>query len=142
MSVHQIVYCSRNRISGTSTDVEIEIGSILSVARAKNKKAGISGALLFSGDAFAQVLEGPLDAVEEIFERIQCDERHSDVVMLRNAESEARIFSDWSMAYVHPDAVHALPNAEIDLDEAFSHPAMGAEKVVSLLEQLVVRSTA
>ncbi len=139
MPVYQIVYCSKNRISGTSKDVEIEIGSILSVARTKNKKAGISGALLFNGKAFAQVLEGPLDAVEQIFEQIQCDERHSDVVMLRNAESEERVFSDWSMAYANPEAVKALPNAEIDLDEAFAHPAMSAEKVMSLLEQLVTR---
>jgi hypothetical protein len=138
MSVHQIVYCSKSRISGASTDVEIEIASILSVARAKNREAGISGALLFSGEAFAQVLEGPLGAVEEIFERIQCDERHSNVVILRNAESKERIFSDWSMAYVHPEAVQALPHAEVELDNAFADTAMGADKVVSLLEQLVV----
>jgi hypothetical protein len=142
MPVHQIVYCSKNRISGTSKDVAVEIGSILSIARAKNKKAGISGALLFNGEAFAQVLEGPLGAVEEIFEHIQRDERHSDVVMLRNAASQERVFSDWSMAYADPEAVQALPNAEIDLDEAFAHPAFGAQKVVSLLEQLVVRGGA
>jgi hypothetical protein len=139
MGIHQIVYCSKNRIAGTAADVEVEIGAILDTARAKNRKAGISGALLFNGAAFAQVLEGPLGAVEEIFEQIQCDERHSDVVMLRNAEAAERVFSDWSMAYADPAAVHTLPNAEIDLDEAFANPEIGAPLVVSLLEQLVAR---
>jgi hypothetical protein len=111
-------------------------------ARSRNHRAGISGALLFNGSAFAQVLEGPLDAVEAIFEAIQCDDRHSDVVMLRNAAAEARVFSGWSMAYVDPDAVLGLSQTDIDLDEAFTNPHEGAPRIVSLLEQLVIRSPA
>ena len=142
MSVHQIVYCSKNRITGRAQDVEAEIGAILTTARLKNTKVGISGALLFNGAAFAQVLEGPLDAVEALFEAIQCDERHYDVVVLRNAEAEQRVFSDWSMAYADPARVDAVARAEIDLDDAFVNPTAGAPRIVSLLEQLVVMRVA
>ncbi len=131
MSVYQIVYCSRNRITGSAGDIEAGIAAILATARTRNQRAGISGALLFNGSAFAQVLEGPLDAVEEVFEAIQCDDRHSDVVILRTAEAKDRVFSGWSMAY-----------AEIDLDEAFANPLAGAPRIVSLLEHLVIHNPA
>ena len=142
MSLYQIVYCSKNQIAGASKDVESEIRSILAKSRENNQKAGISGALLFSGATFAQVLEGPLAAVEEIFEIIQCDARHSDVVMLRNTVTEDRIFSDWSMAYADPAVVHGVPRAEIGLDAAFANPAASAPLIVDLLKQLVIRGTA
>jgi hypothetical protein len=114
----------------------------LATARTKNKQAGISGALLFNGSAFAQVLEGPLEAVEEIFEAIQCDDRHSDVVILRNAEAKARVFSGWSMAYADPASVQEVSQSEIDLDEAFANPAAGAPRIVTLLEHLVIHNPA
>jgi hypothetical protein len=142
MSVYQIVYCSKNRIAGSSSDIDTAIGSILAGARATNKAADVSGALLFNGMAFAQVLEGSLSAVEQIFEKIQCDERHSNVVVLRNAEAPERIFSDWSMAYADPRAIGELANAEVDLDEAFSHPEASGPRIVSLLRQLVTRDFA
>jgi hypothetical protein len=137
MGVYQIVYCSKNRIAGSPEEVAAAIDSILSTARSKNKQADISGALLFNGAAFAQVLEGPLAAVEHIFEIIQCDTRHSDVVVLRNGESPARVFSDWSMAYADPATVSTVSNSKIDLDEAFENPNASGQRIVSLLEQLV-----
>jgi Sensors of blue-light using FAD len=94
-----LAYFSRNLIAGTPAEAEFEIARILEVAREKNRRAGISGALLFSGGCFAQVLEGPRDAVEEIFETIQCDPRHSDVTILHLHPIEARSFPEWSMAY-------------------------------------------
>jgi hypothetical protein len=142
MSVYQIVYCSRNRITGSAGDIEAGIAAILATARTRNQRVGISGALLFNGSAFAQVLEGPLDAVEEVFEAIQCDDRHSDVVILRTAEAKDRVFSDWSMAYADPGSVHGVFQAEIDLDEAFANPLAGAPRIVSLLEHLVIHNPA
>jgi len=137
MSVYQIVYCSKNRIAGSPEEVDAAIDSILLSARSKNKQADISGALLFNGAAFAQVLEGPLAAVENVFEHIQCDTRHSDVVVLRNGESPKRVFSDWSMAYADPKAVENVPQSKIDLDEAFQNPSTSGERIIGLLEQLV-----
>jgi hypothetical protein len=137
MSIYQIVYCSKSRIDGSPEEVEAAIGSILAIARDKNRRAEISGALLFNGAAFAQVLEGPLAAVEEIFEQIQCDPRHSDVVLLRNDEAPARVFPDWKMAYANPAEVEVNPHSTIDLDEAFLHPLASGQRIVRLLEELI-----
>jgi len=142
MSVFQIVYCSKNRIGGSASDIDASIASILSGARSANKAANVSGALLFNGTAFAQLLEGPIAAVEQIFEKIQCDDRHDNVVLLRNAEAPDRIFEDWSMAYADPEAVSEHENATIDLDQAFTAPETSAPHIVNLLHQLVTRDFA
>ncbi len=65
-----------------------------------NNKVSVTGALLFNGGSFAQVLEGPRKAVETTFERIQRDPRHSDVSVLQCEPVEARGFSNWSMAFI------------------------------------------
>jgi hypothetical protein len=142
VSVYQIVYCSKNRITGPAVHVDAALEAILTRSRSRNQHANVSGALLFNGAAFAQVLEGSLPAIEDIFEDIQCDPRHEGIVLLRNARSEARIFSGWSMAYADPHAARLLPHREIDLDAAFADPTISAPAIVALLQDLVVHSAA
>lgn len=96
----RLVYWSRNRIPGTGENLESEIAQILETSRANNSAVGVTGALMFNSGCFAQVLEGPPSAVEEVFERIQHDDRHGEVVVLECAPVGAREFAAWSMAYV------------------------------------------
>lgn len=94
-----LAYFSRNTMTGPPETIEAEIRQILQVAREKNRLAGITGALLYSGGCFAQVLEGPQSVLEDLFETIQYDPRHSHVTILHLHAIEARSFGDWSMAY-------------------------------------------
>lgn len=93
----RVIYISRNLLPEPAAEAELE--RILARARRGNAAAGITGALLFSGDCFAQALEGPAPAVEAVFEAIQRDPRHADVVVLEAAPVAAREFGAWSMAY-------------------------------------------
>ncbi len=137
MSCYQIVYSSRNSIQGTPEEIEAEVGAILRDSRRNNQRAGITGALLFNGQGFAQVLEGPMGAVENIYERIQWDERHSHVVLLSNGPCEQRTFSDWSMAYADPAAIEDRSKEPIDLEEICAHPDSGGVRILHALRQLV-----
>lgn len=96
-SLFRLVYASRNLVP--MAEAEAEIADILAKARRNNPPLGVTGALLFSAEAFVQALEGGMDAVEQVFERIQCDLRHTDVVVLEAGAVEARAFAAWSMAY-------------------------------------------
>lgn len=96
-SLFRVVYVSRSLLPEPAAGTELE--RILARARQGNAARGITGALLFSEDCFAQALEGPAPAVEEVFEAIQCDPRHADVVVLEAAPVAAREFGAWSMAY-------------------------------------------
>ncbi|UEM07295.1 BLUF domain-containing protein (plasmid) [Skermanella rosea] len=83
--IHRLVYFSRNAMPGTEDEIVAGVQQILASSRSNNARAGVTGALLFNSGCFAQVLEGPTPAVTETFERIQWDERHSEVLVLEYA---------------------------------------------------------
>lgn len=101
--LYHLAYISRTAIEGRNEDIRVEIERILHVARARNSKTGVTGALLFSGGYFCQVIEGGQRAIEELFETIQMDPRHSDVTVIEFLPIAARSFSDWSMAFAGVD---------------------------------------
>lgn len=102
-ALYSLAYVSRSALVGTEQEVEAQIATILKSARRHNQRLNISGALLFTEGNFAQVLEGSQAAVEEVFEAIECDSRHTKVVMLHFHPIEARSFAHWNMAYVGAD---------------------------------------
>lgn len=82
------------------------VEEIVRLAAANNERVGVTGVLLAQGDVFMQILEGPREAVDRIFARIERDDRHVDVVVLRRTSSTSRLFGDWSMRLLDlgPDA--------------------------------------
>ncbi len=138
-SLHRVLYCSRNLIPGASEAVAADIRSILAASRRNNARDGITGGLLFSRGCFAQVLEGPLDAVEGAFERIQCDGRHGDVTVLQSEPIAARDFPDWSMAFAGPDAASPLMGARVA--DAFAGQSDNGGRLLDLLKAVIVRET-
>src|SRR5262245_37140137 len=73
------------------------------VSRRNNEVAEITGALLFSDTNFSQVLEGPRAEVERLYETLNHDPSHKDLLLLLNEPLGARQFLDWSMAYIGPN---------------------------------------
>ena len=138
--LHRVLYCSRNLIPGTPEAVAADVGSILATSRRNNARDGITGGLLFSEGCFAQVLEGPLDAIESAFERIQCDERHSDVTVLQSGPIATRDFPDWSMAFTGSDRA-SNPIMGMRIADAFAGQSNDGNKVLDLLKDVIVRET-
>jgi len=67
-------------------------------AAEKNRGLDVTGILMASGGLFYQVLEGPTAAVDELYATIVDDERHTDLLQLRNeTEIDGRLFPEWSM---------------------------------------------
>lgn len=137
--LYQILYCSRNCMHGTKPQTAVEINNILSASRRNNAKVGVTGALLFNSILFAQVLEGPIDGVEKIFEQIQRDLRHSDLIVLESGLIEARNFPIWSMAFAGADSEAPDPLIAATLNAAISDPSAAGEQVLSLLSNLVLQ---
>ena len=106
--LHRVLYCSRSRLPGGAAEVGRGLRQILERSRQNNAATGLTGSLLFTESLFAQVLEGPIEALCATFERIQCDERHHDVTVLEFLPVRAREFPHWSMAYAAPGP-QALP---------------------------------
>lgn len=71
---------------------------ILAAARARNTAMDVTGFLHRESDVFYQWLEGPAEAVRQIFGSIAQDRRHRDVVKLSERPIAGRNFPSWSMA--------------------------------------------
>ena len=137
--LYQVLYCSRNCMHGTKPQTALEINNILSASRRNNAKVGVTGALLFNSILFAQVLEGPIDGVEKIFEQIQRDLRHSDLIVLDSGLIEARKFPSWSMAFAGADSEAPDPLIAATLNAAISDPSAAGKQVLSMLSNLVLQ---
>jgi len=133
--MHRLVYYSANRIRGTHEDISAQIIQILDASRRNNRLVGLTGALMFSSGYFGQVLEGPQQAIEATFERIQQDSRHGDVSLLEFAAADKRSFEDWSMAFVG----NAQDSFAEWRNEGFDFGAVTGEVLLSKLRNLVAK---
>ena len=130
-----VTYISTSRIPGDEAAANEEIAHLLEGARAHNAKAALSGILLFTAHTFLQVLEGPDTEVASLFERIQRDKRHGNVLVLDYRPIDTRAFADWSMAFVKLDQPPKF------LTEAQSKTA-DHDKLIADLQQLLLRNEA
>ncbi|GAA3996634.1 BLUF domain-containing protein [Hymenobacter fastidiosus] len=99
-ALYHLVYQSAATAPFTDQDLE----AILIRSRAWNTAHGLTGVLLYSHGEIMQVLEGTKQEVQYIFERIERDNRHQQVVKLSDGPIEQRNFSQWSMGFKAVDA--------------------------------------
>ena len=92
-----LIYTSQARQAFSEADLK----KLLVRARSNNGKIAVTGMLIYHDGAFLQALEGAELAVRDLFKRIEKDERHTGVSILRNQRSfgERRIFGDWAMGF-------------------------------------------
>ena len=71
--------------------------SILLSSRTNNAKSNVTGALICRADLYLQLLEGPEDAVDQTFQRIERDDRHLEIHPLKEGKTDRRLFASWAM---------------------------------------------
>lgn len=140
--LYQLVYYSRNAVAGDEATFAEAVDAILEASRRNNPAVGITGALLFNAGCFAQVLEGPLSAVEATFERIQQDERHGDVSLLALEPIAARTFGTWAMGFVGRSAENADRFAAVGAGSGFDPERLGGQRIHEILRDLTLQEEA
>ena len=75
----------------------IVLENILTTSRSNNPKIGVTGNLIYHSDLFLQMLEGPQLAVSKLYETILSDNRHTDIIKLRDAHFTRRLYATWAM---------------------------------------------
>ena len=76
---------------------DFTISNILNSSQKNNKKDGITGALIFREDMYLQFLEGPKNKVDKTFNKITSDERHKEVIILKEDLTDRKLFTSWAM---------------------------------------------
>ena len=98
--MERLLYISESRIENmdaASFETEVVVA-----ARIKNAILGLSGALLFTGTHFAQILEGPEASLDAMMHWLQADDRHENIIVIERSAIGIRRFADWQMAYFGP----------------------------------------
>jgi len=112
-AVFRLIYRSHSLIDPDQR--RTELGDIFTAARRNNQRLGVTGALVVSGDAFAQTLEGDESVVRELYAAISKDKRHDHVSLVEEQTVEERTFGRWAMAKVADDGgadIRLMSNAK------------------------------
>ena len=72
---------------------------ILRSSRKNNVAWGVSGNLICRSDLFFQILEGPPEAIDNLYEKILTDNRHLEIQKLRDKITGRRLFASWAMKF-------------------------------------------
>lgn len=137
--VFRLVYHSETALDGAADAVDREIERILVASRRNNARVGVTGALMFNRGFFAQVLEGERQQIESVFERIQRDPRHTNLVVLQFAPAPERAFAAWSMAFVGGSAADARRFGHMAEASGFRPADFDADGLYQLLRDMLLR---
>ena len=97
---------------------------------------------MFNAGCFAQVLEGSSSNVEHVFERIQQDDRHSEVHVLSFAPANGRAFENWSMSFAGTSVEDAARFGSIANDSGYDPSRLSGEAIFETLHRLVIEEEA
>lgn len=100
MALSSLLYISRSTMS--ADDAKQGVDRIVATAVARNPALGLTGALLFTGSHFAQVLEGDATSIDLLMDAVRRDPRHDEILIVERVPLARRHFADWSMAYFGP----------------------------------------
>ena len=133
MSLSSVLYISRSTIA--PCDAGDVVDQIVATATARNPGAGLTGALLFTGTYFAQVLEGRDDAVDALLARLRHDPRHDQLQIVNRNVVDQRQFAQWNMAYHGPSQFVARHVTRLVNDPSTSEHRRAAQWLTELMHE-------
>jgi hypothetical protein len=77
----------------------LHLFNLLTEARQRNQRLGITGYLLYLDGQFTQCIEGSSASIDGLWESLLRDVRHQDIELLSRYSITERRFPDWTMAF-------------------------------------------
>lgn len=90
-----LIYAS----SATKLMSQQELTELLKVTHKNNPPLKLTGLLLYNQGNFIQALEGPEETVLQVYQKIQKDPRHHNIILLGKQSIEKRQFPNWAMGF-------------------------------------------
>ena len=126
--LHRLLY-----VSTADPDMRNDVlEHLLETAERRNAALNITGLLVFTGTHFMQLLEGPKDAVEAVFDMICQDRRHNAIARLIAEPVEERSCPNWSMALRVIETANDGPNQIFTIDDQALESFLPAEMAPDL----------
>lgn len=137
----QLIYSSRETVAFDQSMLD----ALLAKARRNNAQLDITGLLLYDAGDFLQILEGPGDAVADLYALIERDERHRDARIVHQQAIADREFGDWGMAFARADSLNSSIDGfnEYHSEMVEFYPdASRAMKMIYMFQEGVLRHSA
>jgi transcriptional regulator with XRE-family HTH domain len=94
--LHRLIYFS-TAVAMTDTEMQLALYDIVRTAGTRNGALGVTGALLACDGRFVQALEGPKDAVLQVYGGVCTDHRHRALHVAESAPITSRRFGTFNM---------------------------------------------
>ena len=128
-------YISTSRLD--VRQIEQGVREIVDSSISRNRLLSVTGALLFTGQKFAQYLEGSPAAIAQLRQDICEDPRHEAIHTIAHGSIDHRRFLGWSLAYAGPSRFVAAKVADA-LNGALNEGGKEIEALAELLAGFVV----
>ena len=131
----RLMYASR---AAATVDQE-QLVAILRKSQANNSALGITGVLClcFNEGIFLQALEGGRSAVNQLYNRIASDSRHTQVEILHYEEIGERRFAGWAMGQVNMSRLNPALLLKYSETATLDPYAVSGQVSMALFEELV-----
>ncbi len=127
MSLARLLYYS----SASEHLQQNDIRSILSKSIKYNTHKNITGVLVYDKHYFMQLLDGDRDEVNELYNRVIQDPRHSNIRLIHYGALAGQRFTEWSMGIAY---LPSFPKARIEANYGgFFPPKFTVEDAVQYL---------
>ena len=133
--LYRLAYSSTYRAGRVDNELSA-LRDILSQSRKNNEKSDVTGYLIFDGDSFVQILEGPRENIEATMARIAKDDRHRDVSIIAIHPTESRAFHGWKMGSYRRSALQDPIFAAHGFPGKIERSQLSFDRAVSLAEAL------
>jgi hypothetical protein len=135
----QLIYASQEARPMQDEDlIRILVG-----ARERNLQHNITGLLVYKNGLFLQAIEGEEEDMEVVWEVIQNDVRHGNIVLLLFHTLEERDFPDWKMGFLNMSepGVASIEGYSRFLEETFLPEQLAAKPGQALGFLLAVKQS-
>ncbi len=113
MDLYHLIYRSKATIASS----ESALRDIFITAKRNNSLVGITGCFIYRNGYFLQFLEGKEEVVKQLFYTIEDDNRHEDVEILIEGQSEIQLFRDYESQFLGDDlTTNTSPIRKRDID--------------------------
>ncbi|MDJ0979538.1 MAG: BLUF domain-containing protein [Erythrobacter sp.] len=92
-----MIGCLTYQSRAASPPSDADLDELVTRARARNNRHGVTGMLLYENGRYLQTLEGPPTGLDTIWSSIRQDERHAEIEVLTQHLVSGRLFSDWDL---------------------------------------------
>jgi hypothetical protein len=133
----RLLYVSK----AVNDDANSHTEAILASSRTHNVSKGITGILCYGGGIFLQVIEGGRAQVNELYNALVQDKRHTDVVLLHYEEITQRRFSGWTMGQVNLAKLNASIVLKYSEKPELDPYGVSGSMSLALLEELMATAS-